>query len=230
MSYFWGLIPARGGSKGVVRKNIRHLDGKPLINHTINAALLSKNLNSFFVSTDSEEICDVARAAGAPVPFLRPDEYSTDKAPMSDTVKHALLWFENDSGIKVDYIVLLQPTTPFRTAKDIDNAIEQMKQSCKPTSLISCYDASHVHPSIMYRYDGEALHPYLENHTFQRRQDFDKVFVRNGAIYIVERDYFVQSGKMVNDEPLLYLMERERSINVDEEFDLLLAEFLLKNF
>lgn len=227
MSHFWGLIPARGGSKGVVKKNIRLLSGNPLINYTIGAAFQSTNLDSFLVSTDSEEIRDVALSAGAPVPFLRPDKFATDEASMVGTVKHALSWYENETGMRVDYIVLLQPTTPLRGADDIDRAIDLMKNSENNVSLISCYDASHVHPTIMYTYNGETLKPYKKQHTFQRRQEFDKVFVRNGAIYIIERDYFLKNNKMVNDKPLLYLMSRERSINIDEEFDLVLAEFLL---
>ena len=223
-----GIIPARGGSKGVINKNIRLINGTPLINYTIQAAIDSKELDDFFVSTDSEEIKSVAEIAGASVPFLRPKNLSTDTASTLSVVSHALEWYEQSRCDIVELIVLLQPTTPMRTAADIDKSICMMKADLSANSLISCYDATHVHPSIMYKDRNGRLAPLMgKEERDKRRQDFSPVYVRNGAIYIVKREYFIQNNSLISESPLCYKMPRIRSINIDEELDLVIAESLI---
>ena len=223
------IIPARGGSKGVKNKNIRLLGGLPLISHTINAAIKASLLDDFLVSTDSEEIKQVAENAGANVPFLRPKEYATDDAPTVNVVSHVLEWYESANNRKVDLIVLLQPTTPLRTYQDIDNAIEILQSNKNIDSLISCYDATHVHPSIMYTKNGDKMFPFIDGSRLQRRQDFEPVYVRNGAIYICRRDYFIENNSLISHACVGYIMSREASLNIDEELDFKLAEATMKS-
>ncbi len=225
-----GIIPARGGSKGVKNKNIRLLDGKPLISYTIEAALGSKLLDEFIVSTDSEEIKRTAVLAGAKVPFLRPKEISGDKSSSVQVVEHALDWFKKEQNRLFDYIVLLQPTTPLRTASDIDSAIDIIVNSQNSNCLISCCDASHVHPSIMYLEQHGVLSKYDKSAKMKRRQEFEPVYLRNGALYIVKVSYFDNENRLVDDKPLSYMMPRQQSINIDEEIDLLIAELLIRNY
>lgn len=224
-----GIIPARGGSKGIKDKNIRLLNGKPLIQYSIEAARGSSQLDDFFVSTDSEKIKSIAEGAGASVPFLRPSRYATEEATTVSAVFHAVEWYEHTHNLRVNLIVLLQPTTPLRTAEDIDQALSLFQERRAAESLISCYEASHVHPSIMYTLDNDRFVPLLRQAGPQRRQDFPPVYVRNGAIYIVRRDYFVRNKRLISDTPLGYIMPRARSVNIDEEIDLITAEAIMRS-
>lgn len=225
---FFGIIPARGGSKGVKNKNIRLVNNKPLIQYTIEASQNSQKLSSFIVSTDSEEIAAIARSLGASVPFIRPREYAADETPMTAVIDHAVKWLEDHTRKTTDYLVLLQPTTPFRSAEDIDRAIDLISKNRDADCLISCYDASHVHPSIMYVRHGQSLSPYTDDLQIKRRQEFQPVYVRNGCIYIIKRDFFERERRLVNEAPLGYIMPRWKSINIDEEFDLVSTEALIQ--
>lgn len=223
-----GVIPARGGSKGIPDKNIRLLAGKPLIAYTIEAGRASRLLTDVVVTTDSERIAEIAVALGAKVPFLRPKELATDDAKTIDAVRHAVLEYERRNDLLVDVVVLLQPTSPLRTAKDIDTAIVQYRESPDARSLVSCYDATSVHPAIMYRQGRKGrLQAYLKGAVALRRQKFEQLYVRNGAIYIAGRELVVGENLMYDDNPHGYVMPRERSINIDEPFDLEIAACLL---
>ena len=226
--FVFGIIPARGGSKGVKNKNIRLVKNEPLINYTIEAAKKSQMLDKFIVSTDSEEIREVAIAAGAEVPFIRPSEYASDQASMVSVIDHALKWRENSSNLKVDVFVLLQPTTPLRSSKDIDLAIELILSNQEADSLISCCDATHVHPVTMYEFDGKYMRWYTKNKKMIRRQEFPPTYVRNGCIYITRSNYFFNEKRLVNDTPLGYIMPRWRSVNIDDELDFRIAEYIYK--
>lgn len=225
--FILGIIPARSGSKGVAGKNLKLLGGKPLIVHTIEAVQNCTRLSDCLVTTDGVEIADVARKAGAAVPFLRPAELASDEMPTIDTIIHAVNWYEKKHGTRADIIVLLQPTAPLRTGVDIDEAINCFLKS-GAQSLISCYDAVHVHPEIMYTMSDTSLKPLLCNETEPvRRQDFKPVYVRNGAIYIAERNLVMESRRMYDDSPAAFVMPREHSINIDEHIDFKIAECLL---
>ena len=139
-----GVIPARGGSKGIKNKNIKELNGRPLINYTIEAAKNSANLDDFIVTTDSEKIATICRNAGANVPFKRPDDLATDTALAMDTIKHAVLKYEELKSINVDIVVMLQPTSPLRKSEHIDDAISKFKESGFDSSIsVVNIDASH---------------------------------------------------------------------------------------
>jgi len=228
--YILGVIPARSGSTGVKNKNIREIDGKPLIEYTIKSAKNSELLNDFLVSTDSDEIASIADSAGAPVPFLRPDEYATDESPMIDVAKHALTEYESTTNKRVDLIVILQPTSPFREADDIDGAIEAFDDS-DAESLLSCYKSLHAHPFKMYEMKRENQLIPLRNQDERpsRRQDFSPIYVLNGAIFISTRNMILKEEKIYDGEAIGYQMPLERSINIDIEYELKIADLLLKN-
>ena len=181
----------------------------------------------FVISTDSDSIKKIAEEAGANVPFIRPSIYSEDSSTMISVVDHALDWFENNFSQTIDYIVLLQPTTPFRESKDIDEAIGHILNATNANSLISCYDASHVHPSIMYEFNEEKLQLYDQSSIMMRRQKFNPVYVRNGCIYIVKREYYQKERRLVCDSPIGYKMSRSKSLNIDEDLDFVIAEAIL---
>jgi len=221
------IIPARGGSKGIKDKNIAPLAGKPLIAHTIEAALQCNALDDVIVSTDSEKIAECATNYGVDVHALRPAWLAGDEAKSIDVIHYEVDQFEQRNQITIDAVLLLQPTTPLRTVDDIQQSIE-IFETCGARSLISCYNATHVHPKIMYTLHEDTFIPYLNNESVGlRRQEFEDVYVRNGAIYISKRDLVMNEGRVVCDAPAAYIMPRERSINIDEPFDLEWAEWAL---
>ncbi|EMN47070.1 cytidylyltransferase [Leptospira interrogans str. L1207] len=217
-----GLIPARGGSKGIPKKNIKLIAGKPLIVWTIEAALKSKHLTSIVVSTDDPEIAEIAEQSGASVPFLRPAELATDYSSGIDPVLHAL---DNLPGF--DYVMLLQPTSPLRTSADIDDCIEFTMRK-KTNSVVSVCEAQE-NPFWMFRLDDDSFNmtKLLNGEDVARRQDSPKVFTLNGSIYLSEVNYFREKKKFITDDTLAYLMSKENSIDIDDMIDWKLAEILL---
>ena len=213
------MIPARGGSKGIKDKNITPLAGKPLITYTIEAALQSRYIDRVVVSTDSEKIASVARAAGADVPFLRPAELASDTARSIDAVLHCIRVCQGD------IFVLLQPTSPLRTAEDIDAAIETFiahgeKGLCSVNEIGD-------HPILTRMMDGDGmLQPLLNTNSTVRRQDMPTFYHVNGAIYINRIDE-INRDTSFNDNPVGYVMPRERSVDIDTVEDLRIAEMLL---
>ncbi|ULH30116.1 acylneuraminate cytidylyltransferase family protein [Leptospira weilii] len=216
-----GLIPARGGSKGIPRKNIKLIAGKPLIVWTIEAALKSKYLTSIVVSTDDFEIAEIAKQSGASVPFLRPSELATDYSSGIDPVLHAL-----DNLPEFDYVMLLQPTSPLRTSTDIDDCIEfAMKR--KTNSVVSVCETQE-NPFWMFCLDDSLKMTKLLNvEDVKRRQDSPKIFSLNGSIYLSEVNYFREKKKFITEDTLAYLMSKESSIDIDDMMDWKLAEILL---
>jgi CMP-N,N'-diacetyllegionaminic acid synthase len=225
-----GVIPARGGSKGIPRKNIRPLAGLPLIAYPIRAAAGSKRLTHCMVSTDDEEIAAVARKQGADVPFMRPEDLARDHSPTAPVLRHAVEWFEKAHGTPVLAVMTLQPTAPLCTSADIDAAIELfLAHQPDADCLISVCDAGEHHPLTLYHQAGDYLTPMqtgLDPNT--RRQDFPATFWRNGAIYITRRDLLFAKDRVTSDKPLAYVMPRARSANIDEPLDLAIAEVMLR--
>ena len=227
MAFVLGIITARGGSKGIKNKNITPLNDKPLIHYTIEAAQQSGVLDDLVLSTDSQDIINSCSLAGLQCDALRPAHLSTDEAKSSDVLLYEIEQYENDKGKKIDTIILLQPTAPLRTSQDIDQAYN-LYTSGDQESLISCYNADFIHPRIMYEEKNGLLTPFMkEGHDIVRRQEMSHVYVRNGAIYIVDRDYFMRTKRTVSESPSLYEMPIKRSINIDTHDDLELAAFYL---
>jgi CMP-N,N'-diacetyllegionaminic acid synthase len=215
-----GIIPARGGSKGVPRKNVRMLGGKPLICHSIDAAKASRHVTHFLVSTDDAEITEVAKSWGAEV-LPRPAELAQDKTPMPDVIHHVL----KERGAGFDIILLLQPTCPQRTGTDIDTALAAFNDA-QVQSVMSVYQVEDHHPGRMYKTVDGRLAPLFPEWIAARRQDLPAIFHRNGAIYACRVEHFQRTGFLWDDRPYPYVMPRSRSLNIDDPFDFEIAEFI----
>ena len=225
-----GIIPARGGSKGIPGKNIKQLAGKPLIYYTIKAAKESKLLDYFLVSTDDKKIADIAKRYGAEIPFLRPPELAQDETQTLQVLLHALRWAEKNKNCKFDYILTLQPTSPLRTSRDIDGAIELAKKNPKADSLTSVYDLGFP-PQKLKKIIGNTLFDYYEEEIIGTpRQEYStRLYKRNGAIYLTKRHTLLVGNTVLGSKIIPYIMPPEKSVDIDTIFDFELAKFLMKN-
>jgi len=216
------LIPARGGSKGLPGKNIRPLHGKPLIGWSIEAARASRHVTRVVVSSDDEAILAVARAGGAETPFVRPKSLAQDDTPGIDVVLHAL-----DILPGFDWVVLLQPTSPLRTAGDIDAAIERCFEADAPACVSVCETGAS--PWWMFSLDaGGRMRSFLPSEQRPaRRQDLPALYALNGALYVARVDWLRQTRSFLTEETLAHVMPPERSVDIDTLFDFRLAECLL---
>lgn len=221
------IIPARGGSKRLPGKNIKQLDGMPLIGYAIAATKGSRYIDTTIISTDDEDIARVAKEQGAEVPFMRPKELADDTVPTVPVLQHAVHYFEH-AGEMFDLVVLVQPTVPGLESKDIDAAIEQLAA----TGAHSCVSICEIidRPEWMYRIgDGARITPYVETDA-TRSQDMEQLYRLNGAVYVALRDVLMQGNKIYDNESCSYiLMPRERSTDIDTSFDFAIAELLMKS-
>jgi CMP-N,N'-diacetyllegionaminic acid synthase len=218
------VVPARGGSRGVPRKNIRLLGEHPLLAYTIAAGRASHRVTDLVVSTEDPEIAEVAERYGAAV-IERPAELATDTAPTAPVIQHAMDLVESTRGEAYGYVLTLQPTTPFRRGWDIDAAVDLLEGTEAPdasvTSVVRIFDA---HPERVKRLDGDRLLPYIAGDDRPtRRQDLPPAYLRNGAIYLAHRHTVVE-GSVWGSPEVPYEMPPERSVNIDEPLDFLLAE------
>lgn len=220
------IIPARGGSKAVPRKNIRLLDGKPLIYYAIREAQNSALLQRVLVSTEDAEIAEVARGYGAEV-IPRPRELARDDTPSPPVYRHVIKYLEETEGSAPDIVVLLQPTSPLRRATDIDGAIAQfLATDCD--SVVSVCEVEHP-PHNMFALDGNRLVPIVPGgEKIIRRQDAPRIFRLNGAIYVMRSDVAMKQNKAVGHNSEAYIMPIEISIDINTETDLKLTELLMK--
>lgn len=224
------VIPARGGSKGVPRKNIRPLAGKPVIQYTIDVALACRDLfHRVIVSTDDEEIADVSRSLGADVPFKRPAELAADSVPTLPVLQHAVEFVENQDGIRLEWVYLLQPTAPFRSEEDVRGAMD-LALRAGTDSVISVVQVFAEHPALMKKIVDGRLVPFsVPEPEGTRRQDYrPKAYMRNGAIYISRREAIVDQGSIWGRSIAPYVMPAERSYSIDSERDLRLAELAMQ--
>jgi len=219
------IIPARGGSKGLSGKNIKILNGKPLIAYTIEAALLAKNVDRVIVSTDSQQIAEVVVGLGAEIPFLRPDRLSTDSALAVDNYIYTVARLEKESGLKISDFIVLQPTSPLRTFSDIDNANDLFKEK-KADSVISYTEETHpvywhkkINDDLSIR---EIFKTELKN-----RQAYEKTHYPNGAIFIFKTS-LIYSKKYITKNSYAYIMPRNQSVDIDTIDDFNYAEYLLR--
>ncbi|HYC48509.1 MAG TPA: acylneuraminate cytidylyltransferase family protein [Burkholderiales bacterium] len=218
-----GLIPARGGSKSIPRKNIRDLCGKPLIAHTIAAARSATSLARVVVSTDDDEIAAVAQAWGADVPFMRPAELALDDTPGVEPVLHALAQLP-----EFDWVLLLQPTSPLRTAADIDGIVARCRKRDASSAVSVCEAAKH--PYWMYERDAEdRLVPVVDRPLVTRRQSLPPVYALNGALYLAQRDWLQQQRALIARDTLAYVMPPERSVDIDSALDWRWVECLMQD-
>jgi len=223
------VIPARGGSKGVIKKNIKLLNGKPLIEYTISEALKSKYITDLVVSTDDLEIKSVAEKCGGSCPFIRPSDLATDASYSAPVVAHALEHMEKQNRIIYDSILMLQPTSPFRTSSHIDRSIEKYN-SHKCDSVVSVVNVEGNHPFRMKRKVGDKLVNYIDQGFWDMRprQELPNVYIRNGAIYLIDRDTFIEEKQLIGRNCLGFEMSTGESVNIDNEIDFAVAEVLMK--
>jgi len=221
-----GLIPARGGSKSIFKKNIAMLLGKPLIAYTIECARKAGSIDMVVVSTDSPEIADISRKCGGEVPFMRPDALAGDAAPALPVIIHAL----DNLQKSFDAVMLLQPTSPLRLPEDIDAAIKMLESDAGADSVISVVKVDDHHPARMKQIvDGVLIDPpFAEAMEGQRRQDLPEYYLRNGAIYLTRVSVLRQQKSLKGRRSLAYIMPADRSVNIDSPLDLLLAETILR--
>ena len=218
-----GFIPARGQSKGVPRKNIREIAGRPLIAWTIAAARNARVLDRLIVSTEDEEIAAIARQHGAEVPFLRPAELAGDDSITEDAVIHLLDALTED----YDYVVILQPTSPLRIAADIDRCVELCVDAGRP-SCVSVTEADKSPYWMFHIGPGERLEGLFPASAMpRRRQDAGPVYVLNGAVETVRVDEVRRSRGRLSPEAIPYVMPFERAVDIDEEIHLTIAESLI---
>ena len=221
------IVPARGGSKGIPRKNILDVCGKPLIAWSIftgNRLVELGAVTRSIVTTDDAEIADVARHWGGDVPFLRPTELAGDQAKSISYVLHALDWFSK-RGETFDAALLLQPTSPHRDENAVAAAIHRFFGQRESHSLISCYQEDYINDLVMYKDDGTCyLKPKNALHNKGvRRQDHGPTMVRNGAVYLTSVDYLRSTGQLICDRPMFLKMSKLQSIDLDvpEDIELL---------
>ena len=223
------IIPARGGSKGLPKKNIRDLGGKPLIAHTIEAALCAESVSRVLVTTDDEEIARTARYFSAEVPFLRPKELATDTASAIDVYLHAIDFIQEHELTSLEKFMVLLPTAPFRTSEDIDAAAALFK-STGATSLVSMTEAE-IPPSWYFikKADGTISNAGFGTgkRCMYNRQKNPTFYIPNGAIYILDVEYLRQRRSYYADDTVPYVMPLRKSIDIDTPFDFELAALLL---
>jgi CMP-N-acetylneuraminic acid synthetase len=226
MTKVFAVIPARGGSKGIPKKNIYPLCKKPLISYTIESAIKSKEIHHLIVSTDSYEIAEVARSYSVDVPFIRPQALSSDTALAVDVIKHAITHEEKRLQIRFDYVVMLQPTTPLKLTEDIDGAIQKLIQTgCE--SIVTMVDVGANHPARMYKIDNDKLVAVMDEGIAMRpRQELPPIYIRNGAVYAFRREVIDKYNALLGNDVRPYVMPIERSVNIDSHIDLYLAEYL----
>jgi len=224
-----GIIPARGGSKGVKRKNIKMFGGRPLIAYAIEAALQS-NLDDVIVSTEDNEIASIATELGALVPFKRPEELSQDSSNSVGVAIHGLKEMERLQETTYDAIMYLQPTTPFRKCEDINLSLNLLKQMETADSVISVVNVNGYHPARMkYLENGYLIDPdFCEKEENQNRQELSPMYIRNGAIYLTRRNILLNAS-FKGEKCLAYEMSYEDSINIDTLQDFEYAKWIYNN-
>ena len=222
------IIPARGGSKRLPRKNVRQLCGKPLAAWSIEAALGAKRLSRVVVSSDDDEVLSIAAAHGNDLALRRPAEISHDTALAVTFVEHALRVLETAGEGPYDAVAIIQPSSPLTTAADIDATVELLETS-GADSAVSVMAVDHaIHPLKLKRMEGDRLLPYLEEEKGRMAaHELPRLFVRNCAVYVSKRHVY-ESGQIIGADCRGYLMPRERSMDINEEIDLAFVEFLLE--
>lgn len=222
------VIPARGGSKRLPRKNCMLLHEKPLIVYSIEAARRSSYIDEVVVSTDDEEIANIASQAGASVPFLRPAELSTDEASSVDVVVHALKYYQEQERKFFDYVVLLQPTSPLRTASHIDQAFELLKGK-NAEAVVSVCETEHSPLWANQLPTNGSMKGFIPKDVLGKRsQDLPKYYRLNGAIYICDRQRFLQDRTFLFEDSIFaYKMQQMESVDIDTNLDLVVCESLL---
>jgi CMP-N,N'-diacetyllegionaminic acid synthase len=222
------VIPARGGSKGIPRKNLAMLAGRPLLAWTADAAKAARALSRVVLSTDDPGLAEQGRSLGLDVPFLRPGRLAGDDTPILPVLIDVLDRLRTEHGFRADVVVLLQPTSPLRRAEHIDEAVERLA-STGADSVVSVVSVPHhFSPVSVLREEGGRLRPYESGQTVTRRQDKPQLWARNGPAVLAVRVTTLRAGSLYGDDSRALPMSDEDSIDVDTSFDLEMADWLLR--
>ena len=212
-----GLIPARGGSKRLPGKNLADLHGRSLLQRAIDAGLEAHGIDRLIVSTDEPAIAEAARAGGAAVPFLRPAALATDEASSLDVVRHAMDWADEDEPDAFSHLVLLQPTSPLRTAADIDRTLDLcMERGCSTAVTVTPAPK----PDTLMIAHGDRIAPVTE---------YGRPLILNGAVYVLKWDHMNIAGGFIASDTAYHIMEEHRSVDVDILADMQVAAQALKS-
>lgn len=225
---FLAIIPARSGSKGLKDKNIKELNGKPMIAYSIETAKNSSIFDDIIVSTDSQQYANISLEYEASVPFLRPEYLSTDTATTNDVVEYTIKELMKLRK-EYDYFVILQPTSPLRKAEDILGAVKLLFEK-NANSVVSVCEVEHT-PLYMNTLDETlSMDNFLPKDVKSRRQELPKYYRLNGAIYLSKVDYFLKYKNLYKEKSYAYIMDKNRSIDVDDEFDFMIVESFVRIF
>lgn len=225
MSLNIAIIPARGGSKRLPGKNIKPLAGKPLIRWTTQAALASGEFDMVIVSTDSQAIADIAmQDAGVIFPGLRPAELASDTATTNDVISHVVQWVEEHHSM-VDMVAILQPTSPLRTAQQIKEAVALYKNK-KATAVVSVCELEHPIQYCNRLPEDHSLNYFITPSVNKRSQELEPFYRLNGAIYLFDRQHVGDLSGIYCENSYAYLMDKKSSVDIDDEFDFILAEVI----
>ena len=217
------LIPARGGSKGIPRKNIKLFNSKPLIYWSIKVALQSNKIDRVIVSTEDDEIADIARSFSAEVPFMRPKEYASDNSSGIEPIMHAL-----EKIPEIDDLLLLQPTSPLRRLEDIDGIFDY-RAKFNSDSAVSL-TPSKKHADLFFQIDKDMhILSVSENFEFKPRQQYLKNYYLNGSLYLSKKESILKNKSLITKDTVGYIMPEEYSIDIDSHLDWVIAEHLMAN-
>ncbi|WP_446787826.1 acylneuraminate cytidylyltransferase family protein [Macellibacteroides fermentans] len=220
------IIPARGGSKGLPRKNIMPLLGKPLIGWTIEQAKACKYIDEVFVSTDNTEIAEIAEKFGVIVPSLRPEELASDTAPSIGFILYTIELYKS-KGYNFDYIVLLEPTSPLRDTNDIDKAIELLDSNENAESIVGVSKTEAIHPAFLTRIYKGFLCPYQNEMKAIRRQDLEELYFFEGSIYCSRINAIIEKKSFYHDKTIPYIVPKWKSFEIDDYTDFKIIETLM---
>ena len=222
---FLAIIPARSGSKGLVDKNIKIINSKPLMAWSIEAGLKSKYIDRLIVSTDSEKYAKIAKNFGAEVPFIRPAEISTDKSSRIDVIRHSL----EEVGESYDYIVFLEPTSPLTTERDIDAAIEQLFLEKNAEAIVGVSLSEAAHPNFLVELNNGFLGFISKDQksSVVRRQDLEDFYFYDGSLYISEVDKYLEK-EFYHEKTLGYITPKWKSLEIDDIDDFIMVEAMMK--
>jgi len=219
------ILTARGGSKGIPGKNIKPLNGKPLLYYSIDVARHFVKDEFICLSTDAKEIIEKANAYGLNVPFIRPAELSGDEAGTYEVLLHAIQFYE-DKGIKFDKVVLLQPTSPFRRIADVEECLSLMKEEVEMVASVRKPKANPM--AVLYKTDKDRISKLISDGSGLRRQDADSIVELNGAVYVYNVGALKRSKPSEFKKIGYHLMDEISSVDIDEPFDWQVAEFILE--
>ena len=228
MSLNIAIIPARGGSKRLPNKNVKFFAGKPLINWTIDAAKEYGEFDFIMVSTDSPQIAEISEKAGAFVPFLRPSHLASDTASTNDVIEHAVKWLEENEKKKVKQITLLQPTSPLRDSCDIRNAIDLYNEK-NADAVISVSELEHPIQYCNEIGPNLSMAGFIGKNANRRSQDLAIHYRLNGAIYVFQRKFVGELAAIYSQNSYAYIMDKRKSIDIDDELDFIIAECIKSN-